>query len=313
MQVLAGAWIRVRPADRTRGESFVLQPDVPAATVSPESGKRDLTLQLPENVVTVCDDAYSDRLRCDHPGAVDGRALGEALVLKADSLDRGRVVVLASEQLARGLAAGGLHLEARIPGFYRGEEDCVVMGASLHASRAGLGQPGRVGHVNGLLGRPAASGDRSLQVTVRAAVEDAADIAELIGETFAAYPTPSHEPAYVAEQISEGVPFRVVRDDGELIACASADLVRDARTAELTDCATRPAARGRGLMQAILTDLMDDLRDLDYPTAFTLARAAIPGVNLAFERLGFELRGTMNQSCRIGTGLEDMNVWSRTL
>jgi hypothetical protein len=66
-------------------------------------------------------------------------------------------------------------------------------------------------------------------------------------------------------------------------------------------------------MQAILLDLMDDLRELKYPTAFTLARARIPGVNLAFHRLGFELCGTMSQSCRIGEGIEDMNVWSRSL
>ena len=56
-----------------------------------------------------------------------------------------------------------------------------------------------------------------------------------------------------------------------------------------------------------------DLRALGYPTAFTLARAAIPGVNLAFQRLDFQLRGTMPQSCRIGEGIEDMNIWSRAV
>ena len=82
---------------------------------------------------------------------------------------------------------------------------------------------------------------------------------------------------------------------------------------ELTDCSTQPEYRGRGLMQALLTDLMDDLVQLGYPTAFTLARARIPGMNLAFQRLGFELQGTMAQSCRIGEGIEDINVWSRSL
>ena len=66
-------------------------------------------------------------------------------------------------------------------------------------------------------------------------------------------------------------------------------------------------------MRAILTNLMEDLVEMDYPTAFTLARARIPGVNVAFQRCGFKLRGRMSQSCRIGEGLEDMNVWSRRL
>ncbi len=113
--------------------------------------------------------------------------------------------------------------------------------------------------------------------------------------------------------MESGTPFRMVTEGDEVVACASADLVAEAQTAELTDCATLPSARGRGLMQGLLADLCDDLRDLGYPTAFTLARAAVPGVNLAFARLGFRLRGRMLRSCRIGQGLEDMNVWSKDL
>lgn len=109
------------------------------------------------------------------------------------------------------------------------------------------------------------------------------------------------------------MPFRLVRDEGAVVACGSADLVPLARTAELTDCATRPSHRGKGLMQAILMDLMDDLRALHYPTAFTLARASVPGINIAFQRLGFKYRGRMNRSCRIGSGIEDMNIWNRWL
>jgi hypothetical protein len=52
---------------------------------------------------------------------------------------------------------------------------------------------------------------------------------------------------------------------------------------------------------------------MGYPTAFTLARASVPGINLAFHRLDFLFRGRMAASCRIGGGIEDMNVWSRRL
>lgn len=120
-------------------------------------------------------------------------------------------------------------------------------------------------------------------------------------------------PAYLASSISKGTPLRVVEEDGRILACASADLVRRARTAELTDCATLPEARGQGLMQSVLRDLMEDLRGLGYPTAYTLARATEPGMNVAFKRLGFQWNGRMVRSCRIGSGLEDMNVWSRVL
>jgi putative beta-lysine N-acetyltransferase len=121
------------------------------------------------------------------------------------------------------------------------------------------------------------------------------------------------DPAYVRKQLERGTPFRVVRRAGEVVACASADLVHGAKTAELTDVATAPSARGEGLAKACLAGLLDDLQALGFPTAYTLSRVAEPGINRAFARLGFVWRGSMRSSCRIGDGLEDMHVWSRAV
>lgn len=222
-------------------------------------------------------------------------------------------MVLAPHTVAAGLETAGFAEEGRMEGFYAGTRDCHVMGAYPDPSRAELASPEEVARVEAILEKVGPARVRAEVSTERAGVADAEALAELLGETFAQYPTPSDDPEYVAEAIQSGVPFRMVRVDGEVVACASADLVREALTAELTDCATRPDQRGNGYMQAILTDLMNDLRELEYPTAFTLARARIPGMNIAFQRLGFDLCGTMPQSCRIGEGIEDMNIWSRPL
>ena len=270
-------------------------------------------LEVEGRAVQVKDDTYSDRIRCDHPRVDDGEILGRALIATARERDRGKVVVLAEAELREGLEAAGLAHEATIPGFYEGREDCSVMGLPLDESRTSPSDPEALETVDRLIRESRPHPVRDLPTTVRAVSGDAEAIASLIDETFNHYPTPSGVPEYIEEQIDQGTPFRVVREGCEVVSCASADLVRGARTAELTDCATRPDWRGNGHMQAILTDLMDDLRDLDFPTAFTLARAQIPGVNLAFQRLGFKHRGLMAQSCRIGSGIEDMNVWSRYL
>jgi len=264
------------------------------------------------------DDPYSDRIRCDHPSEVSdpraAEALGQALLDAAHSCGRGRVVVLAPVTVESGLEAAGYRREGLMPNFYRGEEDCAVLGAYPDAERAELANPEPVAKVTALLESAGESTRVHAPVTTRrAGVEDATPLASLLAETFKEYPTPSGDPEYLANAIEDGIPFRIVEQDGEPVACASADLLRQAKTAELTDCATRPEFRGRGYMQFILDDLIGDLRQLGYPTAFTLARAAIPGVNLAFARLGFELCGTMPQSCRIGEGIEDMNIWSRAL
>ncbi len=280
----------------------------------PAPRSRPLELRLARGTLPALDDFYSDRVRCDHPApALGGEAVGRALAEAAGRCRRGRVVALCDASLAPALQRVGYTREATLPGFYGGSGDCAVMGLALDPARAEPGDPGALRRVDGLLQEQPPGREHTRVATCRATVRDAPDLARLIASTFDHYPTPSGVPGYVAGQIEQGIPFRVVRAAGRVVSCASADLVRQARTAELTDCATLPEQRGRGLMQSILLDLMGDLRRLGYPTAFTLSRAVQPGVNLAFQRLGFEHRGRMIQSCRIGRGLEDMNVWSRPL
>jgi len=225
------------------------------------------------------------------------------------------VVLLAPAVLARPLLEQGYALEATLPGFYRGTQDCAVLRFAVDPARAHLARAAAVARVRAIVSQAGAAlaSERPRAVTERARAADASAIAALVARTFERYPTPTGVPAYVRAQLDEEIPFRVVREGERVVACASADLIRDARTAELTDCATDPSQRGRGLMQAILEDLMGDLRALAYPTAFTLARAGVPGMNVAFARLGFGCRGVMTRSCRIGAGIEDMNVWSRRL
>lgn len=272
-----------------------------------------MTLSSREQV-TVKDDFYSDRIRCDHPQTTDGERLGAALRVAAAERGRGRVVVLAPESLGAGLAAAGFFREAIMPGFYEGRLDCHVMGAAPDARRRCPSNVIETRRVDALLRRRTPAKQVHEHVpTHRATAEDAPAVARLIADCFDYYPTPSGVPDFIATEIGGGTIFRIVRDGARVVACASANLVGSARTAELTDCATHPDQRGRGLMQSILADLQGDLRAMGYPTAFTLSRASVAGINLAFQRLGFAWHGRMIRSCRIGDGLEDMNVWSRRL
>jgi len=283
----------------------------PAA--SPRASSQRLVVG--EHRVLVADDPYSDRIRCDHPRiGVGGEPLGRALLREAKERGRGRVVVLTSPDTAAGLERVGFVVEGDIPGFYEGRAACRVLGAYPDAERGKLAEPDRIAEVRRIVRKKAGvRASAPPAETRRATAADAPAIAELLADTFAQYPTPSSDPTYVRRAIEGGVPFRIVAEGHDIASCASADLVRTAETAELSDCATRPSLRGRGHMQALLGDLMDDLREMDYPTAFTLARATVPGVNMAFARLGFRFRGTMPRSCRIGEGIEDMNIWSRSL
>ncbi len=259
------------------------------------------------------DDHYSDRIRCDHPETSDGEPLGEALLDLADDRDRGAVMVIAPNSLGVGIERAGVPTVARIPGLYRGRRDGIIAYRTLAPGRARLANPEAVRRTDRVVHRRArlsAGGTRGAVRTERARRQDAAGIAALIAETFEDYPTPSGVPEYIERQLEQGIPFRVIRHKGRIVSCASADLVREARTAELTDCASHPSQRGRGHMQALLRGLMRDLSAMGYPTVFSLARARVVGMNLALSRLGFVWRGRTAQSCRLGKGLEDINVWS---
>ncbi|MFT5586160.1 MAG: putative beta-lysine N-acetyltransferase [Cognaticolwellia sp.] len=263
--------------------------------------------------VSARDDVYSDRIRCDHPNAgVSARWLVARLREMARERGRRRLVIFCGRSMAEALFVEGLELEASIPGYYAGSEACFVLadwpGGTLQVDAEALAPVDEL-----IAGAVAKRRSGAVVKTRRAGLADAPAIAALITQCFEHYPTPSGVPSYVAQAIMDGIPFRVVDQEGAVVACASADLVRAAHTAELTDCATRPDFRGRGLMQALLLGLMEDLSALGYATAYTLARAQEPGMNIAFKRLGFEWNGRMVSSCRIGSGLEDMNVWSRVL
>ena len=269
------------------------------------SGIVQVHVEMPDgSSIHFRDDSYSDRIRCDHPVDGDGELLASVLRTEAEARGRGRIVVLCPREAALGLEAAGFSLEAVMHSFYQGQRDCFVLGDFPDGRRA-RAQSG------GIEGFTPSTKEKPRVETRRATKKDAKGIAALIGSGFDYYPTPSDRPDYIASLIEKGIPFRIIDADGDIVACASADLVDTARAAEITDCVTRPDQRGKGLMQWLILDLLCDLDAIDYPTAFTLARASEIGMNKAFYNTGFRYRGTMSKSCRIGTGIEDINVWSR--
>jgi putative beta-lysine N-acetyltransferase len=146
-----------------------------------------------------------------------------------------------------------------------------------------------------------------------ARIEEAAEIADMMRKTFPDYPTPI-TPEYVAKNMRERVfHFRIVRNgDGSLVASASAEMHHTRKSAELTDCATRPDHRGKGLMSAILRNLERDLAaEFGITDVYTIARANQAGMNCSFAKLGYTYTGRLVNNCRMPEGYESMNVWCR--
>ncbi len=210
----------------------------------------------------------------------------------------------------------GFREEARIRGFFGDDADAVLWAAYTDSARARAGDAGELDRVVETArgkgpARPALpEGWRSEP----ASENDAGELSDLLAFVFPDYPS-SIDPGHLARQIRMRANlFRWVRDgDGEMVAAASAEIDHRRRSAEMTDCATRPEARGRGLMVYLLRALEDDLAAGPGITGlYTLARAGEVGMNCAFAKLGYDYTGRLVNNCRMPGGWESMNVWCRS-
>lgn len=150
--------------------------------------------------------------------------------------------------------------------------------------------------------------------TLRPAVQaDASAMAALYSQGFQLYPTPLHIENYLLKTMDANVLYFLVEKYGKIVSLASAEMDPENRSAEITDCLTIPSERGKGLMKELIKALEKELSERDFLSSYTLCRASSPGINAAFYFLGYAFTGRLVNNCRIGDGLEDMNIWCRIL
>ncbi len=143
--------------------------------------------------------------------------------------------------------------------------------------------------------------------------EDIGQLIDLYKGVFESYPSPLIHQSYLETIFQEDSLFAVCMEGSRIAAAASAELYPTHLAAELTDCATLPEKRGRGLMSHILKFLEKELVARDYKCAYTMARARSFGMNMVFYQLGYEFMGRLVNNCDIFGAFEDMNIWVRSL
>lgn len=210
----------------------------------------------------------------------------------------------------------GYREEARIPGYYGGHEDAVLLGLYHDAGRQDDYTAEQTAKVleSALSRRPAPPpppiGRRhARQLTP----QDIPALARLYRETFDSYPFPITEPDYLARTMDSHVDYFGVLADDRLISASSAEMDRDALAVEMTDFATASAFRGQGLARGLLAEMDAAMRRLGMLTAYTIARSVSFGMNITFARGGYRFGGTLINNTGISGAIESMNVWHRSL
>jgi putative beta-lysine N-acetyltransferase len=211
----------------------------------------------------------------------------------------------------------GYDSEAAIPDFFRGEEQVLFLGKYFSPERMREKNPEIVEQtLEVALEKPPLDGTPSLEPPLscrQMRPEDASLMAELYRQVFATYPFPIHDESYLRQTMATNVIYFGIWEEDGLIALASAEIDRSGKNAEMTDFATRPDCRGRGLANYLLAQAEAAAEKLGIKTAYTIARAYSAGMNITFARNGYTFSGTLTHNTQISGKLESMNVWYKAL
>ncbi len=142
---------------------------------------------------------------------------------------------------------------------------------------------------------------------------DIPQMIDIFSSIFETYPSPVFNDNYLRKVMNGQVLFKVAVEDGKIISIASADMDKLNKNAEITDCATYPEHRGRGILSNLIHSLEQDLQQEGFLTLYSLSRAINPGINSALSKLGYRYCGRLINNCHICGGFEDMNIWVKEL
>lgn len=239
------------------------------------------------------------------------------LAFKADVLARRegytKIFAKVPQQVKPLFSEIGYVEEATIPDFYHGEVDAVFLAKYLDPERMDDPAQDKIEDIL-TLAQEKAQDDCSVTAadTVDIRVAKPADAETLAGvyrRVFESYPFPIHDPAYLRETMETHVQyFCEVRDD-EIVAVSSSEMDQAAQNVEMTDFATLPKCRGRGVAQRLLAVMEAQMRRIGMKTFYTIARALSPGMNITFARAGYQYGGTLTNNTNICGDIESMNVW----
>lgn len=229
----------------------------------------------------------------------------------------GKIFAKVPATLAEGFTGRGFEIEAEVPRFFHGETALVVASLFLDPRRR---QPASGSKGKGIIDKAREAAQRPPNVglpkeyTCDACTPgDVDEMAAVYRQVFESYPFPILDPAFLRTSMAEDTAFFGVRHQGRLVALASAEIDREERNAELTDFATIPEYRRKGLARFLLDTAERLLHEMGIITGYTIARAASQGMNTVFARHGYRYGGTLVKNTNICGRIEDMNVWYKRL
>ncbi len=217
----------------------------------------------------------------------------------------------------------GYVVEATVPGFYKGSEDCIFMGNYKVEKRsqpvdrelnAKIIKTALSKKPTGLRNNPGEGYKLPKEFLFKRAVaSDAEEMSHVYAKVFDSYPFPVFDPAYIRKTMAENLVYFSIWKDEQMIALSSCEMYMGDQSVEMTDFAVLPEYRGEGLSCFLLKKMEEEMKGNNIKTAYTIARSCSYGMNTTFAKCGYDFTGTLVKNTQIGGTIEDMNVWYKSL
>lgn len=261
---------------------------------------------------------YSDRVYLMKLVQSDLPVIFDDIDLLADENNYSKAFVKVPETIAGEFERRGYEKEAIVPHFYHGEVSGVFLSKYFTEDRR---KDERLQQIEEIIALAKENGQKSqkkcepmpqYELTC-AKAEDVYAMSEVYKTVFPSYPFPIHDPAYLSDTMQSHIDYFVVRHEGKIIALSSAEMDKHSLNVEMTDFATLPKYRRKGIAQWLLFEMEVSMKKRGMKVAYTIARSLSAGMNITFARCGYMYAGTLINNTNISGSIESMNVWYKKI
>lgn len=211
----------------------------------------------------------------------------------------------------------GFKIEAEVPNFFLGKEDCLFIGKYFSEERMGNKFKRQTEDVIDVAKSKEVEKqplNLSQEYDIRKCTLDhVEDMCDLYRSVFISYPFPIFDTEYIKSTMKDNVIYFGAWEGEKLIALSSIELYREDMNAEMTDFATSHEYRGKNISLYLLSKMEEELKKMNIKTAYSIARSISYGMNSTFAKLGYEYGGTLINNTNICGQLENMNVWYKSI
>lgn len=211
----------------------------------------------------------------------------------------------------------GYDTEAFIPRFFMGTEGACFMSFYFDGDRkTKIDRQKTQQIIDHAKNTPPVEGPLQLQSRYSHAVltpNDADDLASVYKKLFETYPFPISDPEYIRHTMKQNVQYFGIKEKGRLVAASSCEMDIDGKNVEMTDFATLPEYRSKGLASFLLSKMENEMLKRGMLTCYTIARSLSYGMNITFAKHKYLFAGTLFNNTNISGSIESMNVWYKDL